>query len=150
MIGGKVRDVHDRHRSRVQFSRNGPSRSTTHGMAPHFSRAPVPCSLRASLFSQPRRALTMTPKIQRLKMQDGPPSTLNAAIDVVNLAKDNSDVAPAQAAFGSVGTLLTTIRVRCLQLYDNRLTAYVSLGLYTRRTWLHRSRAELRRYLRCP
>ena len=92
----------------------------------------------------------MTPKIQRLKTQDGPPLTLNAAIDIVNLAKDNSNVAPAQAALGSVGTLLTTIRVRRLPLYDNRLTAYASLGLHARRTWLHRSRAELCRYLRCP
>ena len=49
---------------------------------------------------------------QQPKGQDGALSSLNMAIDAINLAKDIVDIAPAKAAFGTVSALLTMIRVR--------------------------------------
>jgi hypothetical protein len=49
---------------------------------------------------------------QRLKEQDGAPSSLNAAIEVVNVSKDLCGIASATVAFGSVSALLTMIRVQ--------------------------------------
>ena len=42
---------------------------------------------------------------------DGVLSTLNLAIDGLNLAKEVASVTPAKAAFGTVAILLTMIRV---------------------------------------
>ena len=53
----------------------------------------------------------MDAKPQQPKARDGVVPTLDVAIGVVNLAKDISGIAPAQAAFGCVSTLLTMIRV---------------------------------------
>jgi hypothetical protein len=79
---------------------------------------------------------------QRPKGRAGALSSLNMAIDALNLAKDVVDIAPAKAAFGSVSALLAMIRVRfCLILrrVDFGLTyiqdsvaneqEYVELGL---------------------
>lgn len=66
---------------------------------------------------------------QRQKRLDKTLSKLNVAIGLVNLAKDVSGVAPAQAAFGSVSVLLTVIRVCDLLAYTAALRAYVSAGL---------------------
>lgn len=49
---------------------------------------------------------------RRPKGRDGTISSLNLAIEAVNLAKDASSITPANAVFGSVGTLLTMVRVR--------------------------------------
>ena len=54
----------------------------------------------------------MTAKPQRPKEQDGSISSLDLAIEAMNLAKEVTSVTPAKAVFGSVGVLLTTIRVR--------------------------------------
>ena len=51
----------------------------------------------------------MDPKSQRRR--DGALSSLNVAIEAVNLAKDISSITPAKAVFGSVGVILTMIRV---------------------------------------
>jgi len=56
----------------------------------------------------------MTTESQQPKRQEGALSSLNVAIDIVNLAKEVSNVTPATAAFGSVTILLTMIRVRLL------------------------------------
>ena len=48
------------------------------------------------------------------KNREGALSSLNVAIDIVNLAKEVSDITPAKAAFGTVSILLTMIRVRLL------------------------------------
>ena len=53
----------------------------------------------------------MTDKSQRPKGRDGVLSTLNVAIDGLNLAKEVARVTPAKAAFGVVVILLTMIRV---------------------------------------
>ena len=53
----------------------------------------------------------MTDKSQQPKGRDGVLSTLNLAIDGLNLAKEVSSVTPAKAAFGTVVILLAMIRV---------------------------------------
>jgi len=45
-------------------------------------------------------------------------SSLNVAIDGLNLVKELSSVTPAKAVFGSVGVLLTMIKVRFLLCCD--------------------------------
>lgn len=89
----------------------------------------------------------MLPPSQRPKGRDGVLSTLNVAIDVLNLAKDFSGVLPAKAAFGSVGILLTMIRVSPFSFCAGWFLDHVSIGLHDQRTGLRRARAELRRYL---
>jgi hypothetical protein len=71
----------------------------------------------------PRRFLpaTMTPKPQRSKRRDGVLSSLNVAIDAMNIAKDLVDITPAKAAFDTVSVILTMIRVRPLPLPVGRL-----------------------------
>ena len=53
----------------------------------------------------------MNAKSQRSKRQDVALSTLNAAIEAMNLAKEVSSVTPAKAIFGSVSVILAMIRV---------------------------------------
>ena len=50
------------------------------------------------------------------KGRDSVLSSLNVAIDGLNLAKELSSITPAKAVFGSVGVLLTMIRVSFLLL----------------------------------
>ena len=59
----------------------------------------------------------MTTKPQRPKGQDGVLSSLNVAIDALNLAKSVSSITPAKAAFDSTGVLLSTIRVGFLPVH---------------------------------
>ena len=54
----------------------------------------------------------MAKKSQLSKGQDGTVSSLNLAIEAMNLAKEVSSFTPAKAVFGSVSVLLTMIRVR--------------------------------------
>ena len=56
----------------------------------------------------------MEAKSQRLKGRDNTVSALNAAIDALNFAKELSSITPAKAVFGSVGVILTTIKVSLL------------------------------------
>ena len=49
---------------------------------------------------------------RRQKRQDEALSMLNVAVEAMNLAKEISSVTPAKAVFGSVGVLLTMIKVR--------------------------------------
>ena len=48
--------------------------------------------------------------------RDGALSLLNAAIEVMNLAKEVSSATPAKAIFGSVSAILTMIRVGLLPI----------------------------------
>ena len=48
----------------------------------------------------------------RLKRQDSVFSSLNAAIDAVDLVEKLTSATPAKAVFGSVSALLTMIKVR--------------------------------------
>jgi len=53
----------------------------------------------------------MADKSQRPKGRDGVHSSLNVAIDGLNLAKEVSNIIPAGAVFASVAILLIMIRV---------------------------------------
>ena len=57
------------------------------------------------------RVSTMDANSRREKWQDGILSSLNAAIEAMNLAKEVASITPAKAVFGSVSVLLTMIRV---------------------------------------
>lgn len=54
---------------------------------------------------------------QRLKGRDGVLSSLDVAIEAINLAKEVSSITPAKAVFGSVSALLTMMRVCFLPSY---------------------------------
>jgi len=64
---------------------------------------------------------TMATKTQRPQGHNGVPSTLNVAIDALNLAKETTSVTPVKTAFTSAGVLLTMIRVGFLPIYAGRL-----------------------------
>lgn len=61
--------------------------------------------------SQLHRPSTMQASSQRLKGPDGVLSTLNVTIEALNVAKEICSITSVKAAFGSVGVLLTMIRV---------------------------------------
>ena len=67
---------------------------------------------------------------RRTKGRDSVLSALNIAIEALNLAKDISTIAPAQAVFGSVSILLTMIRVRFLSFSDDTLQTHARSGLH--------------------
>ena len=67
----------------------------------------------------------MATKSQRPKGQDGALSSLNAAIDVLNLAKEAVGMAPVGAVFKSASDLLTIIRVSFLPAHIDRFLANV-------------------------
>jgi hypothetical protein len=92
----------------------------------------------------------MDPNPKQPKGRDGILSSLNVAIDAMNLAKDIIDIAPAKAAFGSVSALLAMIRVRPFPFFDDRLQVHTRPGLDGERAGLCRARVELRRYLQSP
>ena len=54
----------------------------------------------------------MAPQPQRQRENEDVPVSLDLVIRGLNLAKDLSEIPPANVAFGSVGALLATIRVR--------------------------------------
>ena len=72
----------------------------------------------------------MDAKSQRPKGRGGALSSLNMAIEALNLAKEISSITPAKAAFGSVGVLLTMIRVRSLlpQSYNRMFRIHINPG----------------------
>ena len=53
---------------------------------------------------------------KKRKRRDGALSSLNAAIDAMNIAKDALSATPAKAVVGSVSVILTMIRVGSLTL----------------------------------
>ena len=64
-----------------------------------------------AIFLRLPRVSTMTTKSQRPKGRDGTLSSLNGAIETVELAEGSSRITQAKAAFGSVAALVATIRV---------------------------------------
>jgi len=92
----------------------------------------------------------MTDKSQRPKERDGALSSLNVAIEGLNLAKELSSITPAKAVFGSVSVLLTMIRVSFFFFYDETFQVHTQPGYDLQRTGLCRSRVVLRRYLQSP
>ena len=55
-------------------------------------------------------------------------SSLNMAIDGLNLAKEVLSATPAKAAFGSVAVLLAMIRVRFLLFCDGMFQTHTQAG----------------------
>jgi hypothetical protein len=100
-----------------------------------------------TISSQLSPVSTMAAKSQQSTGRDGTLAALNAAIDVLNLAKDASGIAPAQAAFGSVNLLLAMIRVRPLLFYGDGLSIHIYQGFDGQRTGFRRAWAELCRDL---
>jgi hypothetical protein len=86
----------------------------------------------------------MSATSQQFKGSDGALLTLNAAIDILNLAKDACGIPPAQAAFGAVSILLAVIRVSSLQFGGDGPLVHIYPGFHGQRTGLCRARAELR------
>lgn len=72
---------------------------------------------------------------QRPKERGGVLSTLNVAIEALNLAQESCSITPAKAAFGSVSALLTMIRV-CSLLLDCGVPIHITPGVYGQRTRL--------------
>jgi len=85
-------------------------------LIPIKSRVPLH-SLHAILLS---RSSTMAAKFQRPKGQNNGLSSLNEAIDVLDLAKEVSSITPAKTAFCSASVLLTEIRVGFLLVHVGR------------------------------
>jgi len=80
---------------------------------------------------------------QRPKGRDGALSSLNVAIEALNLAKEISGITPTKAAFGSISVLLVVIRVRFLRACDEDLPVHIYPGLNDQRTGLRRARTIL-------
>ena len=80
---------------------------------------------------------------QRPKGRDGVLSSLNIAIEGLNLAKDLCAIAPAQAAFGSVSILLRMIRVGFLPFSDKKFQAHMESGFDGQQIGLCRVGASL-------
>lgn len=89
----------------------------------------------------------MTEKSQRPKGRDGILSSLNVAIDGLNLAKEISSITPATAVFGSVSILLTMIRVCPLLCCVEMSRIHDQSGHDGQQTGLRRARVVLCRYL---
>ena len=85
----------------------------------------------------------MTDKSQQPKGLDGALSTLNVAIDGLNLAKEVVSITPAKAIFGSVAILLAMIRVNSLLFCDEGFQVHTSPGHDGQRSGLCRSRDVL-------
>ena len=64
----------------------------------------------------------MATKSQKPKGRENALSLLNAAIEVVTVAKDAANATPAQVAFSAAAVLLTMIRVSFLLFRDEIFT----------------------------
>jgi len=67
----------------------------------------------------------MAAKSRQQKGSDGALSSLNGAIEALDLARENSGITQARTAFGSVGALLVVIRVGFLLAPINQPLANV-------------------------
>ena len=135
-------------RRRIQSlcSPNGTiARGVTAGWAPDGRPSLDPSSQppQFTAFSRPPQISAMTDNSRQPKEQDGVLSTLNVAIDGLNIAKEIASVTPAKAVFGSVAVLLTMIRVSRLLSCDEIFQIHTSPGHDDQRSGLCRSRAVL-------
>ena len=79
---------------------------------------------------------------------DATSTTLDVAIEALNLAKEISSVTPAKAAFGSVGVVLAVVKVPFHLFCGNELPVHIYLGLHGQRRRLRQACTVLRRDLR--
>ena len=87
----------------------------------------------------------MDTKSRGSKRRDATLSTLNAAIEAMNLAKEVSGATPAKAIFGSVGVILAMIRVGSLLVHFGEPQANEYTGFDDEQNRLRRARTGLRR-----
>jgi len=92
----------------------------------------------------------MNIKAQEQKRRDNILSSLNAAVESLNLAGGISDIIPAKAVFGTVSVILTTIRVSFPLVYVGQLRAETLLGLNDQPGRFRRTWTGLRQCLYCP
>ena len=85
----------------------------------------------------------MEVKSQQPQAREGVISTLNVAIEAMNLAKEASSITPAKAVFGSVSVVLTMTRVSFLLVCADRLQVEMHVGLNDKPGGLRRTRAGL-------
>jgi len=85
----------------------------------------------------------MDTKSQRPKGRGGTLSSLNVAIEAMNLAKEVSSITPAKAVFGSVSVLLAMIRVRFLIPRNQVFQVHTWSGLDGEPARLRRARVTL-------
>jgi len=90
------------------------------------------------------RALTVFANSQRLKERDGHLSSLNAAIETLNLAWEASGIEPAKHIYNHVGITLKMIKV-CFLFSNDELLVYPQPGQRGRQNRMGRNRASLRR-----
>ena len=124
-----------------QGSSNTPvftKRANVHGAC--HKRTGVHLYWSSGFSSQPSRPLwqlhrvsTMESKSQRPNGREGTVSALNAAIEALNLVKELSSITPAKAVYGTVSTLLATIRV-CFPALLQRFTLDSHLARIRRST----------------
>ena len=81
----------------------------------------------------PRASTMPASETPRREERDGTLSSLNMAIDALNLARDVCNIAPAQAAFGGASALLTMIRVRGFRFCANGFPTFLSPGHHGQR-----------------
>ena len=80
---------------------------------------------RHAILSRLPRLSTMDADSKRQKRREKALTLLNAAIDAMNLAKEASSGTPAPAVFGSVGIILTTIRVGFFHFFGDELRVHI-------------------------
>ena len=113
-------------------------------LAAHLRLGPVRYTI---IFPRLLRTSAMDTNSPRRKGRDDGLSSLNVATEALNLVRDLSGIAPAKAVFGSVGALLTMLRVRFPPLCGDKLQVDVYPGLHGQRNRLCRARTNLRRHL---
>lgn len=86
----------------------------------------------------------MEANAKQSKEREGTVSALNAAIEVLSLAKEASSIAPANAVFGSVSIVLAMIRVGSPLFLANGVRTEALLGRDGQPGGLHRTWAGLR------
>ena len=86
----------------------------------------------------------MAAEPQRRKTREGVISTLNAAVEIMNLANERTSITPAKVVFGSASDVLTIIRVRFLLVCVDRLHIEMHPGLDDKPGGLRRTWAGLR------
>jgi len=62
----------------------------------------------------------MDTEVQQQKRRDNILSSMNVAIEALNLVGGISDIIPTKAVFGTASAILTMIRVSLPQVYLNR------------------------------
>ena len=70
----------------------------------------------------------MSTKSQRPNGRDAVLSSLNMAIEALNLAKEVSSITPAKAVFGTVSILLTMIKACFILFCDEVFRTHTQLG----------------------